>query len=46
MWFPYFLGTNLNELEELVGVWYLQLLYFLWAKNTLQTLVLFSIPNS
>lgn len=43
MQFPFFLGMDLYKLEKLVGVWYLQPLYFLCAKNTLQTLVLFSI---
>jgi len=35
--FPFFLGTDLHKLEERVGVRYLQPLYFLWAKNTLQS---------
>lgn len=46
LWFPFFLGRDLHKPEELLGGWYLQPLYFPWAKNTLQTWVLFSIPNS
>lgn len=46
LWFLFFLGRDLHKPEELLGGRYLQPLYFPWAKNTLQTWVLFSIPNS